>query len=103
MKNEESRSRVGVPSVLVVLFVLFLSSGASALELERLRVQRQEVFEFTDKPKVTREGDKTTLAFATKDYGDATVAIEDDIGNQCIRSVRLGYHAEERVALKDTK
>jgi hypothetical protein len=24
-----------------------------------------------------------------------------DIGNQCIRSVKLGYHAEEKVALKD--
>jgi hypothetical protein len=26
-----------------------------------------------------------------------------DIGNQCIRSVKLGYHAEEKVALKDVK
>jgi len=26
-----------------------------------------------------------------------------DIGNQCIRSVKLGYHAEEKVALKGAK
>jgi hypothetical protein len=26
-----------------------------------------------------------------------------DTGNQCIRSVKLGYHAEEKVALKDVK
>ncbi len=24
-----------------------------------------------------------------------------DLGNACIRSVKLGYHAEQRVALKD--
>jgi DNA-binding beta-propeller fold protein YncE len=45
--------------------------------MDRLRVKRQEVFEFTKKPVVTRRGDSVTITFASKAFCDATVAIED--------------------------
>jgi len=47
---------------------------------DELKVKRQEVFEFTQKPKVTREGDKVTIAFESKGFCDVTVAIEDEKG-----------------------
>jgi len=50
---------------------------AGAQELERLRVQRKEVFEFARKPEVTVDGDRVTVTFAVKDYCDVTVAIEN--------------------------
>jgi len=48
--------------------------------MEKLTIRRKEVFEFTEKPKITREGDKITIAFASKAYCDATVAIENAEG-----------------------
>lgn len=39
--------------------------------------QRQETFEFAQKPKVTRSGDQVTITFESKGFCDATVAIED--------------------------
>ncbi|MDD4891193.1 MAG: hypothetical protein PHU85_14825, partial [Phycisphaerae bacterium] len=38
---------------------------------------REEVFEFAQKPAVTREGDKVTIAFETKALCDVTIAIEE--------------------------
>jgi len=37
--------------------------------------EREEVFEFTEKPKVTKEGNKWVITFASKGKCDATVAI----------------------------
>jgi RNA polymerase sigma factor (sigma-70 family) len=39
------------------------------------RQDREEVFEFTQKPTVTKQGDKVIIAFASKGKCDATVAI----------------------------
>ncbi|MCX7805774.1 MAG: hypothetical protein N3A38_11375 [Planctomycetota bacterium] len=47
---------------------------------EEFRVKREAVFEFAKKPVVTRAGDMVTIAFATKGFCDATVAIEDADG-----------------------
>jgi hypothetical protein len=52
----------------------------SAAGVDEFKVKRQEVFEFAQKPAVTREGDKVTIAFAAKGFCDATVAIEDAEG-----------------------
>jgi hypothetical protein len=69
------------PSVLVVAIpLLFLAQQVPALETEKLATHRKEVFEFTEKPAVTRAGDKVTIAFATKDACDVTVAVEDENG-----------------------
>ncbi|MFO7900991.1 MAG: hypothetical protein R6V58_18285 [Planctomycetota bacterium] len=45
-----------------------------------LRVKRAPVFEFTQKPAVTRAGDRITIRFAVKAFCDATVAIENAEG-----------------------
>jgi hypothetical protein len=39
------------------------------------RQEREEVFEFAEKPKVTKAGDKTVITFTSKGKCDATVAI----------------------------
>ncbi len=63
-------------SVISVLFAA-LAVSASASDLDEFKVKREPVFEFTEKPKVTRDGDKVTISFASKGYCDATVAIEN--------------------------
>ena len=78
-----------INAIPVVLSVLLLASAASALEMDRLKVQRKEVFEFTERPKVTCEGDKVTIAFSSKGFCDATVAIEDAEG-RIIRHLASG-------------
>ena len=42
--------------------------------------EREEVFEFTEKPKVTKAGDKWVITFASKGKCDATVSILDKDG-----------------------
>lgn len=43
---------------------------------DEFKVRRENVFEFAEKPKVTREGDRVTIAFETRAFCDVTVAIE---------------------------
>ncbi|MGQ9662514.1 MAG: hypothetical protein ACUVWX_09290 [Kiritimatiellia bacterium] len=47
---------------------------------EEFKVKREEIFEFSQKPQVTREGDRVTISFETKGFCDVTVAIEDPNG-----------------------
>jgi hypothetical protein len=84
---------------------LSLAALAPALEVDKLKIQRKEVFEFTEKPHVIREGDKVTVSFAVKDFCDATVAIEDETGKivRHLASGLLGDNAPppfQRGALK---
>jgi len=65
---------------LSVIGIVLLAAVAAASSRDRLEVKRQPVFEFTQKPKVTRRGDKVIITFASKGYCDATVAIEDAEG-----------------------
>jgi sugar lactone lactonase YvrE len=52
-------------------------SMAKLPEWDEFRVKPQPVFEFAQKPKVTREGDRVTIAFETRAFCDVAVAIED--------------------------
>src|SRR5690348_5822245 len=45
-----------------------------------LKVKRQEVFEFSEKPRATRNGKTVEIAFTSKAACDATLAIEDGKG-----------------------
>jgi len=65
---------------ILLLVVVSSPSFALAIEVEALKVQRREVFEFTRKPTVARAGDRVTITFEAKDFCDATVAIEDADG-----------------------
>ena len=71
---------------------------------DEFKVKREEVFEFAEKPKVTREGDKVTIAFETKGFCDVTVAIEDANGKiiRHLASGVLGAKAPEPFQ-KDSK
>jgi len=44
------------------------------------REERQEVFEFAERPRVEKQGDQWTISFASKAACDATVAIVDNDG-----------------------
>ncbi len=63
-----------------LMFAATLAGCALAGGLDEFKVKREEVFEFTEKPRVTRNGDQVTIAFASKDYCDVTVAIENSDG-----------------------
>jgi DNA-binding beta-propeller fold protein YncE len=47
---------------------------------KELSVKRENIFEFTTPPRVTRAGDRVDIYFETKAFCDATVAIEDANG-----------------------
>jgi len=49
-------------------------------DVNEFQIKRQEVFEFAEKPAVTRDGDQVTITFVSKGFCDATVAIEDAAG-----------------------
>ncbi len=79
-------------SILRPLGMLGLSLGVSlafASGVDEFAVKRKEVFAFTQKPSVKREGDRIAISFAVKDYCDVTVAIENADG-QIIRFLGSG-------------
>jgi hypothetical protein len=57
-----------------------LCAAAQAADVDEFQVKREAVFEFVQKPVVTREGDKIAIAFETKGFCDVTVAIENAQG-----------------------
>ena len=63
-----------------ISIVVLATLPARASGLAELKVKRQAVFEFAQKPAVTRDGDKVTITFTSKGYCDATVAIQDSSG-----------------------
>ncbi|MCG3178562.1 MAG: hypothetical protein BIFFINMI_00890 [Phycisphaerae bacterium] len=60
-----------------------------AADIDELTVKPEQVFEFTEKPAVTRDGDRFTITFASKGHCDATVAIEDS-GGKILRHLASG-------------
>ena len=59
----------------IVLAVAATTTAASDYDV--LKVQREGVFAFAEKPAVTRNGDRVTISFETKSFCDVTVAIEE--------------------------
>lgn len=47
---------------------------------EEFKVKREEIFEFVQKPKITKESNQFTISFETKGFCDATIAIENADG-----------------------
>jgi DNA-binding beta-propeller fold protein YncE len=78
-----------------------VAAAAGAAEIpDELRIKTEPVYEFTEKPAVTREGDKVTVRFVSKGFCDATVAIEDTEGKivRHLASGVLGSNAPEPFA-----
>ena len=71
-----------------------LSALAVAADRDEFKIKRQEVFEFAEKPAVSRNGDQVTIRFAAKGLCDATVAIEDAAG-RIIRHLASGVLGEK--------
>jgi len=68
---------------------VYLSSLALAGGLDEFRVKREAVFEFAERPTLTRNGDQVTIAFASKGFCDVTVAVED-AGGRIVRHLASG-------------
>ena len=58
-------------------------------QFDEFKVKREGPFEFAQKPRVTRDGDKVTITFTSKASCDATVAIENTEG-QIVRHLASG-------------
>lgn len=76
------------------LFAVFFGTVAALCALGadaeiELKVKRQEIYEFTEKPKVSRNGNAIEISFSSKAYCDATVAIEDPKG-EIVRHLACG-------------
>jgi SMP-30/gluconolaconase/LRE-like protein len=82
-------------SAFLVLFLF--SSAALASDVDEFKIKRELVFEFTQKPVVTIKGDQATIAFTSKAFCDATVAIENADGKivRHLASGVLGKNAPE--------
>jgi len=65
-------------SLLTALIVVCLNPRIRADDYDSLRVQRKDDFEFAENPIVVRVANRATIRFTSKDYCDATIAIEDE-------------------------
>jgi len=74
---------------------LVLGAAASALGAtpDEFKVKREAVFEFAEKPKLTRRGDRVTISFETRGYCDVTVAVENAEG-RIVRHLASGVLGE---------
>jgi hypothetical protein len=63
------------------LLVFVPAPARARADSDEFKVQREEVFTFARKPRVTRAADRTTIDFAADGFCDATVAIEETGAN----------------------
>ncbi|MFT5528144.1 MAG: hypothetical protein ACI9HK_006132, partial [Pirellulaceae bacterium] len=67
----------------VIATLCFIASPATSLyadDLDEFRVNREAVFEFTEKPTIARGDNQFIIQFASKANCDVSVAIEDGDG-----------------------
>ena len=65
---------------MISLAAAVVLAAVAAADVDEFKVKSEQVFEFAQKPQVTRQGDRVTIAFETKGFCDVTVAIEDAQG-----------------------
>ncbi|MDD4890222.1 MAG: SMP-30/gluconolactonase/LRE family protein [Phycisphaerae bacterium] len=77
--------------VLAILAATLMISAAQSIaaDTDEFKVKREPVFEFAEKPVVTRKGDNVTVRFVSKGFCDVTIAIEDPDG-KIIRHLASG-------------
>jgi len=66
--------------------------------MHEFKVKPEPVFEFEEKPRIERGGDRTTITFASRGWCDATVTIEEKGGGKIHRHLAsgvLGINAPE--------
>jgi hypothetical protein len=92
-----------VLSLLLAAVACLTARGANeptfwqSTEKEDYTIDRAEVFEFTKKPSLARQGDRVTVSFETKGFCDVTVAVENAAGKiiRHLASGVLGPNAPE--------
>ena len=81
------------PAIATLVLCLVGLRPAIASDLDEFKVKRQSVFAFSQRPRVTRLGDRVTVAFASKAFCDATVAVENADGKM-VRHLASGVLGE---------
>ena len=81
-----SRFTCGAFSLCLCVSVAALSPAA---DIDEFRVKREQVFEFAQRPQVTRRGDRVEVRFETKGLCDVTVAVEE-AGGKIVRHLACG-------------
>jgi hypothetical protein len=82
--------RAALCATALLVFMAEARGAQTAKQIpDELRIKREAVYEFAQKPTVTRDGDNVTIAFATKGRCDVTVAVEDADG-RIIRHLASG-------------
>ncbi|MCX7804669.1 MAG: hypothetical protein N3A38_05705 [Planctomycetota bacterium] len=80
---------LAVAAIAAPVAVLCHRYPCSASDLDEFRIKREQVFEFAQKPQVSRRGDRVTISFEAKAACDATVAIETADG-KIVRHLACG-------------
>lgn len=62
------------------VFLILTSSIVRSQALDEFKIKRKEVFEFTQAPKVEKNGDIYSVSFTVKDFCDVTVVVENSEG-----------------------
>jgi hypothetical protein len=62
---------------LSLIVIARAASPVPASDLDEFKVKRESVFEFAQKPVISRKGDQVEVRFETKSFCDVTVAIEE--------------------------
>ncbi len=75
-------------------YVLFFASSTYADDLDEFKVKRESVFEFAEKPTVTREDNQFILQFTSIAYCDVSVAIENGDG-RIVRHLASGVLGDQ--------
>lgn len=76
-----------------IMYVMSSEPKPAPVNLYNGTREREEIFEFAEKPKITREGNKWIIIFATKGKCDVTVSILDKEG-KVIRHLACGVLGE---------
>jgi DNA-binding beta-propeller fold protein YncE len=63
----------------VFLFLLFISAFTEE-SFQEFQVKREEVFEFVQKPQISKDGNNFNISFESKAFCDVTIAIENAEG-----------------------
>src|SRR5262245_11584033 len=89
MHPERKDRSVKSPISAILLLLAAALSPLLASDSDEFKIKRQEVFEFSQKPQVSRSGRGVKISFASKAYCDASVAIENARG-QIVRHLVSG-------------
>ena len=80
MRSAGLHPATGPASLALLLCACAATFGEPGSDTDEFRIKREAVFEFAERPSVTRSGDRVGITFTAKGFCDATVAIEDAHG-----------------------